>query len=212
MKTFSELKKNLKRDTSGMQMTRVAILGDSSTQFLSLALRGSALDFGIELELWESDFDQVDRQIFDAGSELYTHRPTAVIIFFATHKLLQRFNKLKNEERQNFSDSHLNRINELVAAIQSVANARIICYNLSEIDDTVFGNFCNSVPSSFLYQIRKINLGLMGLTQSIGNFYVCDISSVQNRVGRNTMFQSSIYINTEMVLSIDVLPEIAART
>lgn len=52
----------------------------------------------------------------------------------------------------------------------------------------------------------------MNFAENIGNFYVCDLSSVQNRVGRNTMFQPSIYINTEMVLSIEVLPEVAART
>jgi FkbH-like protein len=44
------------------------------------------------------------------------------------------------------------------------------------------------------------------------NLYLCDISSIQNHVGKLNFFQPSIYINTEMVLSIDVLPKVSART
>jgi len=31
-------------------------------------------------------------------------------------------------------------------------------------------------------------------------------------LGKNVFFQTSVYINTEMVLSIDILPEVAAKT
>jgi FkbH-like protein len=212
MKTFSDLKKNLKLDPSNLKPLRLALLGDSSTQFLNIALRGEAVDLGFHLQLWEADFDQIELQAFDPNSELYRHQPEIVVLFFATHKLLNNYNKKNSEQQAFFAENHLAKLKEVVSVIQENANAKIICYNQPEIDDTVFGNFSNSVPSSFLYQLRKINLELMNFAENIGNFYVCDLSSVQNRVGRNTMFQPSIYINTEMVLSIEVLPEIAART
>ena len=44
------------------------------------------------------------------------------------------------------------------------------------------------------------------------NFFLCDISSVHNNVGKLNFFQPSVYINTEMVLNIDVLPLIAEKT
>jgi len=212
MKTFSDLKKNLKLDPSNLKPLRLALLGDSSTQFLNIALRGEAVDTGFHLQLWEADFDQIELQTFDPNSELYRHQPEIVVLFFATHKLLNNYSKKSQEQKAHFAESHLTKLKEVVRAIQENVNAKIICYNQPEIDDTVFGNYSNSVPSSFLYQLRKINLELMNFTESIRNFYVCDLSSVQNRVGRNTLFQPSIYINTEMVLSIDALPEIAART
>jgi FkbH-like protein len=43
-------------------------------------------------------------------------------------------------------------------------------------------------------------------------FYVCDISTLQNQHSKATVFHPSVYINTEMVLSIDILPHVAART
>ena len=41
MKTFSELKKNLKQDFSSLKTIKVAVLGDTATQFLMQALRGA---------------------------------------------------------------------------------------------------------------------------------------------------------------------------
>jgi FkbH-like protein len=44
------------------------------------------------------------------------------------------------------------------------------------------------------------------------DFYLCDLSSVQNELGKNAIFQPAFYINSEMVLSIDVLPNVANIT
>lgn len=41
------------------------------------------------------------------------------------------------------------------------------------------------------------------------NFFIADLLSIQNKWGRDFMFTPSIYINTEMVLSIDALPIVA---
>ena len=49
MKDFSQLKKNLKRDFSGLKTIRVAILGDTSTQFLAQSLRGLGYDNNLNL-------------------------------------------------------------------------------------------------------------------------------------------------------------------
>ncbi len=37
---FIELKKNLKKDFSGLKKVKLALLGDSATQFLTQAIRG----------------------------------------------------------------------------------------------------------------------------------------------------------------------------
>jgi len=72
--------------------------------------------------------------------------------------------------------------------------------------------FANKIESSFLFQLRKLNYELMQFAAKQSNFYICDISWLQNHLGKNVFFQTSVYINTEMVLSIDILPEVAAKT
>lgn len=212
VKTFPELKKNLKRDFSILDKARIAVLGDSATQFLVQALRGAGYDADMDLHIWESDFSQIERQIFDPSSELYTNRPEIVIIFQSSHKLLQRFNKTKKEDHGRFAASELASIGRMYDTLQNGLKAKVIYYNYTEIDDAVFGNFSSKFESSFLFQLRKLNYELMTFAAGNVDFFICDISSVQNMIGKSNFFQPSIYVNTEMVLSLDALPLVAART
>ena len=95
MKDFSQLKKNLKREFSNLKLLKLAILGDTATQFLTQALRGMGFDSGFNLEIWEADFNQIERQVYDLSSEFYEFKPEIVIVFQSSHKLLGKYNKIK---------------------------------------------------------------------------------------------------------------------
>ncbi|HOY41624.1 MAG TPA: HAD-IIIC family phosphatase [Chitinophagales bacterium] len=212
MRTFSELKKNLKKDFSLLEHKKVAILGDTSTQLLYQAIRATGYDKGYNLEVFEADFNQIDRQIFDPSSELYEFNPEFVIIFQSSHKLLYSYNKMNLNQSYSLADERIEKIKEFIHVLQVNLKAKIIYYNYPEIDDAIFGNYANNTTLSFLYQIRKLNFELMNLTTSQRNFYICDLSTIQNQLGKSVMFDTSVYINTEMVLSLDALPVIASRT
>jgi FkbH-like protein len=212
VKAFSELKRNLKNPASNLKAIRVALLGDTATQFLGEALRGMGVEHGFDLQIWEADFDQIERQVFDAGSELYEFKPEIVIVFLSTHKLLGRHGKLDRESQRGFAASQTELIVRIHESVDEKLRAKTVIYNFPEIDDAVFGSYANKVESSFPFQLRKLNYELMLIASTIPSLYLCDISSIQNRVGRGVMFQAAIYVNTEMVLTLDVLPEVAART
>jgi len=212
MQTFSELKKNLKKDFSNLKKIKIAILGDSATQFLMQALRGVGYEKGYDLQIWEADFNQVERQVFDPTSELYEFKPEIVIIFQSAHKLLGKYNKLKPEEYSGLADSRMEQVGNITTTLNEKLKAKIIYYNYTEIDDSIFGNYATKLESSFLFQLRKLNYELMVFAASQSTFYICDISTIQNQSGKANFFQSSVYINTEMVLSLAILPEVAART
>jgi FkbH-like protein len=212
MKDFSTLKKNLKKDFSKLKAIKVALIGDSATQFLTQAIRGQGFDSGFDLQIWEADFNQVERQVFDPSSELYEFKPEIVIVFQSAHKLLGKYNKLKTEQHALLATNELATIENIYSTLTRNLGAKVIYYNYTEIEDAVFGNFASKTESSFLFQLRKLNYELMQYAAQNANFYLCDISTIQNHVGKNSFFQTTIYINTEMVLSIDVLPLIASKT
>jgi FkbH-like protein len=212
LKDFTQLKKNLKKDFAGFKTIKVAVLGDTATQFLTQALKALGYEHGINLEILEADFNQIDRQVYDVSSELYKFIPEVVIIFQSSHKLLGKYNKIKQEQHITFASNEIETIEYIYINLNNNLDAKIIYYNYSEIDDSIFGSFSNKTESSFLYQLRKLNYELMILSSTKPNLYLCDLSSIQNQVGKINFFQSSIYINTEMVLSIDVLPIVASRT
>lgn len=212
MQTFSELKKNLKKDFTGLVPVKVALLGDSATQLLAQALRGAGFNEGFDLKVWEADFGQVELQVFDTGSELYKYNPDVIIIFQCSHKLLSAYNKLSPEAYPSLANERLQLIAEMHNRLKQQLSAKIIYYNYTEINDAVFGNYSNKTASSFLYQLRKLNCGLMDFACNNADFFVCDISSLQNLFGKGQFFQTNIYINTEIVLGLDVLPAIAFST
>lgn len=207
---FKELRRIVNRidvDNSNLATLKISLLGDSSTQFLSVALKGVALERGFKLDLFEADYNQIERQVEDPNSDLYSFNANYTIVFFSTHKLLQKYNLLADEQRNNLADESINYIQMMCKTIPG----KIILFNYPEIEDTVFGSYANKVTTSFTYQVRKLNFNLMNICLQNSNLFICDTASLQNKFGRNWMFDGSKYVNTEMVLSIDSLPFISSR-
>lgn len=202
---FNELRKLLKTPTENNPLVRVALLGDTATQFLATALRGTGILYGYKFSLFEADFNQVERMILDKSSELYEFQPQYTIIFQSTHKLLGKFNKLKSEVRSELAHE---RIEFLRLAAESLPG-KLIILNYPEIDDQVFGSFGNKLGSSFIFQLRKLNFELMQFAAGIPNVFIADVASLQNKYGRDRLFTASVYINSDMVLSLELLPAVA---
>lgn len=212
MKDFNALKKNLKKDFSTLKEIRLALLGDSSTQLLHQAIRGMGFEEGFNLQIWEADFDQIELQVHDPRSALYAANPQVIVLYRASHKLLNKYNKLSTDKRLELADREMQAIASLRESIRANSSANIVYFNYNEIDDSIYGNFTASNPSSFLYQLRKLNYELMCLAEKLSDFHICDLSSIQNQLGRNMLFNPGIYVNTEILLSIEALPFVAQRT
>src|ERR1700733_397381 len=126
MSDFSQLKKNLKKDYSQLIPVKVALLGDTATQFLQQALRGTGFDYGFDLQIQEADFNQIERQVFDATSELYEFNPEIIIIFQSSHKLMGKYNKFAPDQYSRLAEDQLALIDSLCLAIKSKLKSKII--------------------------------------------------------------------------------------
>ncbi|MCL8536447.1 HAD-IIIC family phosphatase [Chryseobacterium gallinarum] len=208
-RTFSELKKDLRKNIQQLKKVKVALLGDTATQFLNIALKGTAINEGINFEIFEADFGQVSRQILDPSSEYYEFDADYTIIFESSHKLLGQYYKFSGSQNA-FAENKINYIAELYRTIQSRTKSRVIYCNFPGINNQIFGNFSTKVESSFIFQQNKLNYLLSAeLAIKNDNFFIADLLSIQNKWGRDFMFSPNIYINTEMVLSLDALPVVA---
>lgn len=210
MLQFKELKKKTKNIPEGLPSFKVALVGDTATQFLATAIRGVGVECGYNINLFEAEYNQVERQFLDPSSELYQFDADFIVLFQSTHKLGEKHALLTVAEQENLAKERT----DFVASVCSnpaFANKKIICLNYPEIDDTVFGSYATKVTSSLTYQVRSLNMALMDLSQQYPNLYVCDIAGLQNKFGRDFMFAPNVYVSTEMVLSIDALPYVASR-
>lgn len=205
--SLRELKKNLTKDATGLPRLKVALVGDTATQLLATAIRGTGYERGFDLEFFEAEFNQVERQVLDPTSELHQFAPDYLVVFQSTHKLAYKHARSTPESRAGLADERIRFLEELPRN----SATRVICLNYPEIDDSVFGSYANKVESSFTYQVRKLNFELMRHSAASPDFFVCDLAGVQGKIGRDSIFVPAVYANTEMVLSVDAVPLVASR-
>lgn len=210
MQSFNQLKRNLKSDLTGLPSFKIAVVGDTASQLLCTAIRGMGVERGYNIDLFEAEYNQVERQLLDPTSDLYQFSADFIVIFQSTHKLGEHHALLSTEQQVTLADD---RIGFLASVCENpaLAGKKIIYLNYPEIEDTVFGSYANKVDSSFTFQVRKLNYELMRLSQQYQNLFICDIAGLQNKLGRDVMFAANVYTSTEMILSMDALPYVASR-
>ena len=206
---FQELKKNLKKDYTGLKTIKVALLGDSATQFLAMAIKASGYNAGLDIELYEADFDLVYESLMDADHKIYKEKYDNIILFHSTEKLLQSFYKTTHRDQKEFFVSIQNYFETLIGFIRKNSSAGIIFNNFNEINDGVFGNFASKTTSSFIYQLRKINISLQDLAAENKNIFIADILSLVNLAGSKNVSSAKWYITSQNIFILDFLPEVA---
>ena len=206
---FLQLRKNLKKDFSNLPVKKIAILADSASQFFCIALKGYGYTQNIHLDIWEADYNQIDQTVLAENSKLYTAQYDFIIIFQSSKKLLSAFYELPGEEKKNWAQARAKYIEEITDKISSNSTGNIIYLNFPEINDSVLGNFANKSASSFLFQLRLLNVELMKLAAKKRNLNICDLSSIQNTFGSNLILNEKIYMTADCILDLDILPLVA---
>lgn len=208
-KDFYELKKNLKIDRTHLPKVKIALLGDSTTQFLAQAIVAYGVDYNFDFDLFEAEYAQIEKQIFDSKSKLYSHSPEFIVLYKSSRTLLKQFYSLSLTHRENFAGDVAVNLESVLDTLAKNLTANIIAFNFVEEDDMVFGNYGNKIRGSFIYQIRQLNIKLMELCQRYSNLFICDLNRITSEIGRGNSTDSKLYITSDMHLTLDILPEVA---
>src|SRR4051794_23688486 len=118
MLEFTRLKNNLKKDVDGFGIIKLAMLCDSSSQHLHIALKGYAIDRKINLNVFEADYNQVEQEVFDENSQLYSFVPDIVIIANSSFKLLDEFYAMSFALRNGFAEQKMLQLKAIVSTLQ----------------------------------------------------------------------------------------------
>jgi FkbH-like protein len=206
---FQVLKRNLSKDFSSFPVRRLAILGDSATQFLAQAIKAFGFEEQINFEIFEADFDQLNHQILDAASELYRSDPEFIVLYLSAERLWARFAATDLGARSNFADEVLSQIKDWWDAVANHCKAKVIHLNLVEINDGVFGHFAAKTTISFPYQVKKLNFELMNLGRMEKHVFIADVAGLSNQVGYATSHDPRFYAVARVAFALDFLPAVA---
>ncbi len=206
---FNQLKKNLKKDYTGLKPIKAALLGDTATQLLAMAIRGQGYEAGLDIEVYETDYDLIYETVINPAEKLYNNNYEYIFIFISTEKLQQAFYKLPLQNRKTFADEQQAYNVNLATIIAQYSKAKIIFFNYAEINDAVFGNFSAKTGFSFLHQIRKLNVLMQELAVEHKNIFIADVLSAVNKAGLTQATSAKWYITSQNVFQLDFLPTVA---
>lgn len=205
-RTFRKLVKNLKLDFGTRVKITLALLGDTSTQFLAKVIRACGYDDQLNLEVWQSDYDQIDLQLNNVDSEYYGKDHDYTIIFKSAQKLIKTY--YVSKKKNSLAEFFIDKMAQHIESINQRKKTRIIIFNLVEIPDQIYNNFGNRYEGSWIYQLRKINIDLMDLARGYDNVYICDLSIIQNRLGRETFLDPVNFTRSDATIGLKALPAV----
>lgn len=195
MHTFQELRKAAR--TFAAPGLRLALCGDTATQLLATALRGALALRNIGGELLEADYNQVERQLLAADSELHQANVEIAIVWEAVERWWQT------------NESVEARI-ERVKAYATAFPGKLIYLNCVPFTDGTFGSYAAS-DESFAVRVRRFNAALDGLTAQVPNLFVADLASIVGSFGRQTAFDGPLYATADMVLTLETQSRLAEQ-
>ena len=208
MHSFRELVKASEKEVEGTEY-RVAVLGNCATQFFSRTIQGCAKLRGINCNVFDTDYNQIDAQLLDPASEVYSFHPQTIILWLSTEKLYEEFLDLSFEEKSGFAEYYMEKLEQYWHLINTYSDSKILQTNFTEINDKVYGNYSCRVENTFCYQIRKLNYSLGERMHCGKNVYPVDFLSIQMQYGAERFFDSTLYYNAKMPVALNMLPYLA---
>lgn len=206
---FKEIKANLKKDFTGFKKVKVAILADSSTQYLAQAIRGIGYNKKLDIEIWEADYDAIDLTINDPDSELYSFKPDFTYVFLSEQKLLKEF--YKNGISNGFVKNTLAYLENIVSTVSKHIKTNFLVFNFPDRLDPVFGNYAGKTNNSYSYQVRKLNIELMDWAQRASAVYLIDVAALQASYGGKNVIDNRLYVSADAVFGLDFTVVLAAN-
>lgn len=209
--SYLQLKKNCARTPETPDGTRFALLGDCATQLLATAIRGYALEMNLPLRVFEADYDQIDAQLMDTGSEFYAFAPETVLLYRCTEKLYERFVRTPLDARGAFAEAEIEKIRAEWARIHHGTKADVLFFAFLPMDDGVFGSYALREGSAFPYQLLKLNFLLAEAAREAGNVRLIDLEPIRAHMGCDAFHDPKLYAIAKMPISTQALSAVASR-
>ncbi|MPR11732.1 HAD-IIIC family phosphatase [Microvirga tunisiensis] len=181
----------------------------SSYTIVQLAplLRLYGLRIGIDLDVLQGNYGQLQQDILDSGSPMYAARPDFIVLCVHEKDLLlgeQCYDAAAAVEAE------LIRWRQLWSAIASNCDAKIIMHNFAKPAEDPFGNFARFLPGSRSSMIDRLNERLA--ETAIGIVSIIDCDRLSALLGKRNWFSPSYWHASRQAVSFSGLPLLAKQT
>ncbi|MBJ94748.1 MAG: haloacid dehalogenase [Rickettsiales bacterium] len=148
---------------SPLVSVRLALLANGSVDLIAPALVGSALRYGIALEVWKPGHDQLAQAVLQPDSELYRQVPDLVLLALDQRGL-----------RDNGGFEHWSMLRAALAARLEVP---VVVQTVAPSPEACFGNYSSRVEHSARAMAADFNSRLLDAAEEYGDVLL-DVSAL----------------------------------
>ena len=193
-----------KNKTKKLKKLKLGIISSSTTDFLKSSLIITALRYGIRLEIYISDYDQISQLAFN-NKNFFKDLNLDFILLYIDTKSLENFVNFKNKKspKKNVIN-FINFLNSVVLNLNKKTNAEIILSNFSQVSNSIFGSFEKKLPSSKTWFINNVN---QKLNQIEYNFlHILDIDILSSTIGLENWYNQKLWFIAKIPFDINYVP------
>jgi FkbH-like protein len=188
-----------------LDATRVAILSNGTTDFLTYALAATALRHGVWVHTISSAFDQVAAEALDPKSE--TNRARCDFVLLAVDHRALPFVSIPGDLSRATSavESALSYIDSIRNSLRSVSGCTVIVQTAPQTMGSVFGSLERTVPGTLQWQIDRYNQELRRRIAGSSDLLL-DTAMLAEEIGLSRWHDPTQWTLGKFQFALDILP------
>ena len=160
---------------------KIGILSNSTTKLTVTPLVGTALRFGLALDVVEAEFDQIAQEAFSEASSFMGHDLSAVLISIDYRGLPFVVSPGDaSAALQNVQDC-LAYIRSVIESVRTKSGAQILVQNFAMPAESLSGSYEGRLPGTLTWLLNRLNSELDTLASD--NTFIVDIAGLAANVG-----------------------------
>ena len=206
-----KLKKQLKADNTVKRMEKkIAILGGSTTNDIKLCLELFLLNYGIEPEFYESEYNQYYQDAMFPPEELLSFHPDFIYIC-TTNRNITRYPVMADsaETIQQLVDTETAKFRAMWENLTATFHCPIIQNNFEKPVYRLLGNKDATDIHGRINFINRLNQRWAEYAQSHENFYVCDLDYISSDFGLSRWHDLQNWYMYKIAMSLEAIPYLA---
>ena len=185
------------------------MLADFTTSQLLDVLKVLAARSGVELDIYEAEYDSIEADILNPASALYAFKPECVAIFSAGAMLSARY--YAAADRAGFAQDAVNRFTGLWDAFRARSPATLIQATFPRPSERAFGNFELLAMESLGSTMMEVNRGLVEAARARQAILLCDVDHLAGEIGRVHWQDERMWALAKLPCRLDYIPHLAKQ-
>ena len=170
---------------------KIGVISNATTQLMTSSLEGSALRYGIGLNIIEAEFNQLAQEAF-AEQSLFTGHALSMILVAADYRGLPlRPCPGDLVAAENNVRECLSFIKTLIESLQKKTEAQVILQNIVPPVELLSGSFEGRLPGTIPWLIQRLNIELDKLVAD--DLFIVDVAALASTVGLSNWHDSTLW-------------------